>query len=122
MKYMFLATDDNKMQLYHLLLNAINFHENGHEVAAVLECASPKLLIGIADGTIRLPVFDKAMELEVIDHACKACSSVFEATEAAEQLGVPIKGELKGQLRRRSRICCPAREPLPFEAHGFEKP
>ncbi|MHA2600970.1 MAG: hypothetical protein AM324_002425 [Candidatus Thorarchaeota archaeon SMTZ1-83] len=96
MKYMFLATDDNKMQLYHLLLNAINFHENGHEVAAVLECASPKLLIGIADGTIRLPVFDKAMELEVIDHACKACSSVFEATEAAEQLGVPIKGELKG--------------------------
>jgi hypothetical protein len=96
MKYMFLATDDNKMQLYHLLLNAINFRENGHEVAAVLECASPKLLIGIADGTMRLPVFDKAMELEIIDHACKACSSAFKATEAAEKLGVPIKGELKG--------------------------
>jgi hypothetical protein len=96
MKYMFLATDDNKMQLYHLLLNAINFHENDHEVVAVLECASPKLLIGIADSTIRLPAFDKAMELEIIDHACRACSSAFEATEAAEKLGVPIKGELKG--------------------------
>ncbi len=96
MKYMFLATDDNKMQLYHLLLNAIDFYENGHEVAAVFECASSKLLIGMADGIIKLPVFDRAMELEIIDHTCKACSSAFEATEAAEKLGVPIKGELKG--------------------------
>jgi hypothetical protein len=96
MKYVFLATDDNKMQLYHLLLNAINFHENGHEVATVLECASPKLLIGIADGSIKLPLFGKAMELGIIDHACKACTAVFSATEAAEKLGVPIKGELSG--------------------------
>ena len=77
MKYLFLATDENKMQLYHLLLNANNFHENGHEVAVVLECASPKLLIGIADGSIKLPVFDKAMELGIIDHACKACMTGF---------------------------------------------
>jgi len=96
MKYMFLATDDNKMQLYHLLLNAINFHENGNEVKAVLECASPKLLIGIADGSIKLPVFDNALNLGIIDHACKACTSTFSATEAAEKLGVPLKGELKG--------------------------
>jgi hypothetical protein len=96
MKYMFLATDDNKMQLYHLLLNAMNFHENGHEVTTVLECASPKILIGIEDGSIKLPVFDKAMEFGIIDHACKACTATFEATEAAEKLGVPLKGELKG--------------------------
>jgi hypothetical protein len=96
MKYMFLATDDNKMQLYHLLLNAVNFHEKGHEVAAVLECASPKLLIGIADGTIKLPIFDSAMKLAIIDHACKACTATFSATEAADKLGVPLKGELKG--------------------------
>ncbi len=96
MKYMFLATDDNKMQLYHLLLNAVKFHENGHEVTTVLECASPKLLIGIADGSIKLPIFDKAMGLELIDHACKACTANFSATEAAEKLGVPVKGELSG--------------------------
>ena len=96
MKYMFLATDDNKMQLYHLLLNAINFHENNHEVATVLECASPNLLIGIEDGSIKLPVFDKAMELGIIDHACKACTSAFSATEAAKKLGVHLKGELNG--------------------------
>ena len=96
MKYMFLATEDNKMQLYHLLLNAINFHENGHEVATVLECASPKILIGIADGSINLPVFDKAMGLGIIDHACKGCTAAFKATDAAEKLEVPLKGELKG--------------------------
>jgi len=96
MKYVFLATDDNKMQLYHLLLNAINFHEHGHEVKTVLECASPKLLISIADGSIKLPLFEKAMELEIIDHACKACTASFSATEAAEKLGVPLKGELSG--------------------------
>ncbi len=96
MKYVFLATDDNKMQLYHLLLNAVNFHEKGHEVTTVLECASPKLLIGIADGSIKLPLFGKAMELGIIDHACKACTTAFSATEAAQKLGVPIKGELSG--------------------------
>ncbi len=96
MKYVFLATDDNKMQLYHLLLNAVNFHEKGHEVTTVLECASPKLLIGIADGSIKLPLFGNAMELGIIDHACKACTAAFSATEAAQKLGVPIKGELSG--------------------------
>ena len=96
MKYVFLATDDNKMQLYHLLLNAVNFHEKGHEVTTVLECASPKILIGITDGSIKLPLFGKAMELGIIDHACKACTAVFSATEAAQKLGVPIKGELSG--------------------------
>ncbi|MCK5388959.1 MAG: cytoplasmic protein [Candidatus Thorarchaeota archaeon] len=96
MKYVFLATDDNKMQLYHLLLNAVNFHEKGHEVTTVLECASPKLLIGIADGSVKLPLFGKAMELGIIDHACKACTAAFSATEAAQKLGVPIKGELSG--------------------------
>jgi hypothetical protein len=95
-KYLFLATDENKMQLYHLLLNAINFHEKGHEVAVVLECASPKLLIGIADGSVKLPVFDRALELGIIDSACKACSAAFAATEAAGTLGVPLKGELSG--------------------------
>jgi hypothetical protein len=96
MKYVFLATDNNKMQLYHLLLNAINFYENGHEVAVVLECASPKLLIGIVDGVIKLPIFDKAMQIGIIDHACKACTAAFSATEAAQKLGVSLKGELNG--------------------------
>ena len=96
MKYLFVATDDNKMQLYHLLLNAINFKEKGHDVAVILECASPKLLIGIADGSIKLPVFNKAMQLGIIDQACKACSMAFSATDAAEKLGVPLKGELSG--------------------------
>jgi hypothetical protein len=96
MKYMFLATDDNKMQLMHILLNAINFHEKGHEVAVVLECASTKLLIEIAYGSIKFPVFDKAMSYGLIDHACKACTANFSATEAAERLGVPLKGELSG--------------------------
>lgn len=96
MKYLFLATDENKMQLYHLLLNAINFHENDHDVAVILECASPKLLIGIVDGSIKLPAFDVAMQKGIIDHACKACTAAFSATEAAEKLGVPVKGELKG--------------------------
>lgn len=108
MKYLFLATEDNKMQLYHLLLNANNFHEKGHEVAVVLECASPRLLIGIADGSMKLPVFDKAMEIDIINHACKACSAAFEATDAAKKLGVPLKGELSGHS-----------DLLPFAERGY---
>jgi hypothetical protein len=96
MKYMFLATEDNKMQLMHLLLNANNFHDKGHDVAVVLECASPKLLIGLADGSIKLPMFDTALQNGIINHACKACTANFNATESAEKLGVSLKGELSG--------------------------
>ncbi|TFG09840.1 hypothetical protein EU538_03710 [Candidatus Thorarchaeota archaeon] len=96
MKVMFLATEENKMHLMHILLNANNYHENGHEVAVVLECGSPKLLVGIADKSIKLPAFEKAMENGIIDHACRACTANFSATEAAEKLGVPLKGGLNG--------------------------
>ena len=93
---MFLATEDNKMQLMHLLLNANNFHEKGYDVAVVLECASPKLLIGLEDSSIRLQIFDTALKNGIIDHACRACTANFKATESAEKLGVPLKGELSG--------------------------
>ena len=96
MKYMFLATTDNKMQLLHLLLNANNYLENGHEVAVVMECASPKLLVGLADGSINMPIFMKSVEKGIINHACKACTAAFDATESAVLLGVPVKGDLKG--------------------------
>ena len=96
MKYMFLATTDNKMQLFHLLLNANHYMDNGHEVAVVLECASPKLLVGLADGSISLPIFKKSMDRGIIDHACKACTAAFNVTESAMKLGVPVKGDLSG--------------------------
>ena len=96
MKVMFLATEDNKMHLMHILLNANNCHEHRHEVAVVLECGSPRLLIGIADNSIRLPAFEKAMENGIIDHACRACTANFSATEAAEELGVSLRGGLAG--------------------------
>ncbi|TFG15245.1 hypothetical protein EU537_01055 [Candidatus Thorarchaeota archaeon] len=96
MKYLFLATEDNPMQLMHLLLNATKFSTEGHEVVTVLECSSPKLLIGLEDGSIKLPIFFDALEAGLIDHACKACSAKVSASEAAEKLGVELRGELKG--------------------------
>ncbi len=96
MKVLFLATDKNKMQLMHLLLNAIHAHEAGNDVTVVLECASTRLLIGLADQSIKLPLFNKALELGIIDHACKACTTSFSAVEAAKKLEVPLKGPLHG--------------------------
>ena len=96
MKYLFLATSDNKMQLFHLLLNAHNYMDNGHEVAVIMECSSPKILVGLADGSIKLPIFSKSVEKGIIDHACKACTTTFSATESAKKLGVIVKGDLNG--------------------------
>jgi len=96
MKYVFLATEDNPMQLMHLLLNATKFSAEGHEVAVVLECSSPKLLIGLEDESIKVPIFFDALKQGLIGHACKACSAKFSAQKAAEELGVELKGELKG--------------------------
>jgi hypothetical protein len=70
--------------------------ENGHKAALVMECASPKLLIGLANGSINLPIFKKSMEIGIINHACKACTTSFDATESAMKLGVPVKGDLNG--------------------------
>ena len=96
MKYLFLATSDNKMQLFHLLLNANNYVENGHDVAVIMECASSKLLVGLADGSISLPIFAKSVEKGIIDHVCKACAVAFNATDSAIRLGLAVKGDLNG--------------------------
>ncbi|MHA1813857.1 MAG: cytoplasmic protein [Candidatus Thorarchaeota archaeon] len=96
MRFMFLATEDNRMQFMHILLNALHFHESGHETAVVLECAAPKLLIALDDGSFKLPLFDEALEHGIINHACRACSTTFSAIEAAERLGVSLDGPLHG--------------------------
>jgi hypothetical protein len=95
-KYLFLATNDNKMQIMHLLLNALHFNEAGHRAVLVFECSSPKLLRQLENATMKMPLFDKALNEGIIDHACKSCTAAFSATEAAENLGVPLKGPLKG--------------------------
>lgn len=35
-------------------------------------------------------------KIGLINHACKACTVAFSATDAASVLGVSIKGDLKG--------------------------
>ena len=58
--------------------------------------------------TVSVPVFDKAMEKGIIDHACKACTTAFDAIEAAQKLGIPLKGELSGHS-----------DLLPFAESGY---
>ncbi|TXT56900.1 MAG: hypothetical protein BAJATHORv1_20497 [Candidatus Thorarchaeota archaeon] len=42
------------------MLNAIKYHEKGYDVLVILECSSPKLLIEIVNGTIKMPLFYRA--------------------------------------------------------------
>lgn len=98
------------MCFVHVLLNAMDLHEKGHEVALVIE-GSATALVGAIPGGSGLPdstaapepvrrliveSFARVHELGLIDCVCRACCKQMGTLEEAEQRGLPLCASLKG--------------------------
>ena len=81
----------------HVLLNAINMQEKGHDVKIIMEGSATRLIPEIAqEGNPMLALYRKAKEQHLIDGACKACSSKMNVAEAVEKEGLPFLDEMSG--------------------------
>ena len=93
-KVLYYGMTGEKSCFMHVLLNALDLHEAGHEVKVVFEGASVRLPAQFAaDGN---PVYLKAKEAGLLAGICLACAKTLGVYEASEGLGLPFLSDMKG--------------------------
>lgn len=93
-KIVFFAFSGEKSSFMHILLNAVDMQEKGNEVKVVIEGQATKLVQTFIEEEI--PIFKKALNLNIIDSICKACSEQCGVLEYNQKTGIPINGDLMG--------------------------
>jgi hypothetical protein len=79
----------------HAILNVWNYHERGYETALIVEGASTKLLLTIADSP-QGKLWQKIKDAGLIKSVCKACAIQMGSLTEAELQGLPIDAALSG--------------------------
>jgi len=91
------AFKGNPVCFVHVLLNAIDLHDNGNEVKVVLEGEATKLIIDLCKAGHPLnALYVKAKNLGLIDAVCRACAIKMDVLEAAEAEGFRIADDMAG--------------------------
>lgn len=96
-KTVLFAFRGDPMCFIHVLLNAIDLHERGHEGIIVLEGESVKLIPEMSQpGHPLMKLFAQARELGLIEGACRACSVKLKVADPIESTGIPLIGDMSG--------------------------
>ena len=97
MKVAFVAFKGEAMCFVHVLLNALDMAEKGHEVKVILDGAATKQIAELADESKPFAkLYAQVKEKGLVAAVCKACASKMEALEAAQAQGLPISAEMSG--------------------------
>ena len=91
------AFNGDLMCFIHVLLNALDMNGKGYEVKVVIEGSATKLIPELADQNNPVfRIYEKAKGLDLIDGACKACSSKMGTLKAAKEQGLRLLDEMDG--------------------------
>jgi len=110
MKLALVAFEGDAMCFVHVLLNALDMDDKGHDVAVIIEGAATKLIVDLADPAKPFAkLFTDLKERGLVKAVCKACAAKMGALDAAKDQGLPIVGDMNGH---------PALEP--YLADGYQ--
>ncbi|MBN1546943.1 MAG: cytoplasmic protein [Syntrophaceae bacterium] len=96
-KFALFVFNGDPMCFIHVLLNALDMRDKGHEARIVIEGASTKLIPEVAKTDHPLNVlWQKNLEAGLVEGVCKACSTKMGTLEAAKQQGLTLLDEMAG--------------------------
>jgi hypothetical protein len=96
-KFALFAFNGDFMCFIHVLLNALDMKERGHEVRIVIEGSATKLIPDLGkEGNPMHALYQKAKDLSLIDGACKACSNKMGVLDAVQQEGFRLLDDMSG--------------------------
>ncbi|MFA7371351.1 MAG: hypothetical protein WCY78_05430 [Sphaerochaetaceae bacterium] len=78
----------------HVLLNALDMHTKGFDVRLIIEGEAVKLVKTMLEA--KNPLFQKVVDLKLIDCICKGCSAKMGVLEFNQNTGLPVCGEMSG--------------------------
>lgn len=85
------------MCFIHVLLNAMDMNEKGHETTIVFEGESVTLIPEMEkDGHFLNMLYLKAKNLGLFYGACKACSAKLKVDKAVQEAGIDLVGDMSG--------------------------
>lgn len=101
-KILFYAMTGEKMCFTHILLNALDLHEEGKEVKIIFEGASVKLVPVFEEENY--PLYLKAKEKGLIAGVCLACSKVMGVYEDVEKSGLTFLSDMMNHAGMKSYV------------------
>jgi len=97
MKVALVAFRGEAMCFVHVLLNALDMAEKGHEVKVVLEGAATKLIAELDDPSQPFAsLYDRVKERGLVSAVCRACAHKMGGLDAAQEQGLPIDARMSG--------------------------
>jgi hypothetical protein len=97
MKMALVAFNGDPMCFAHVLLNALDMAEKGHEVEMVIEGAATKQIVELADPQKPFAQqYERVKDQGLVTAVCRACANKMGALTAAEEQGLPVRGEMSG--------------------------
>lgn len=93
-KYVIFAFNGNPMCFVHVLLNALDLDEKGHEAHIVVEGEAVKVIQEMEEG--KNPLYKKAKDKGLFDGICKACSAKLKVLDYNQTTGIPLVGDMMG--------------------------
>ena len=91
-RFVIFAFQGNPVCFVHVLLNALDMHAKGKDVKVVLEGEAVTLVKKMTES--KNPLFQKVVDLKLIDCVCRACSATLGVLEYNEASGLPVGGDM----------------------------
>ncbi|MHA1146091.1 MAG: DsrE family protein [Candidatus Helarchaeota archaeon] len=96
-KFALFAFNGDPMCFIHVILNALDLKEKGHDVAVVIEGSATSLIDQFENESNPFyPLFQKLKNSETIDCFCKACSNKMGVLAKVQDFKFPLCDELQG--------------------------
>lgn len=97
-KFALFAFNGEPMCFAHVLLNAFDFKDKGHEVLIVIEGSATRLVKDLHEDE-SLPfakLYKKAVAQGLVHAVCEACAQKMGSKESAIDQGLALAGEMNG--------------------------
>ena len=96
-KFALFVFNGDPMCFIHVLLNALDIKEKGHDSKIVIEGSATKLLPDLAKPDNPLyKLWEKVKEAGLVDGVCRACSNKLGTLEAAKKQDLTLLDEMSG--------------------------
>ncbi|MHA1718576.1 MAG: DsrE family protein [Promethearchaeota archaeon] len=97
-KIVLFAFNGDPMCFVHVLLNALDMHDNQIDVKIVIEGSATKLIKNFHDNpkVQFINLYQKVKEQKLIEAVCKACATKMGSIKEVELEKLPIVGNMNG--------------------------
>ena len=94
MKIALFAFRGDPLCFIHVMLNALDLQNKGHEAKIIMEGEAVKLIKLLdEEGS---PLYRKVREMNLFDCICKACSAKLGVLDYNEKCGIPLGDDMSG--------------------------